>query len=593
MSAPENPSSRPLPMRSAWSRLGVRLETTESLTRLWQFARGAFKLIESRQALLVWCLWAVLAVWLGSVVARYGHNIPACDEWKHVAFTYAPWPERIEWVFTRHNEHFFVLARAVLLGLFDATGHDYRAGMWLTVGLLAASSAALILAARQLRGRTAIADIAFPLLFLNQGHTENLLMGYQIVFTITVFALASFLLAVAHARTAASAKVLLGAVVLLAAIALGGWAGLVFVPTIGLWIAWQFEKSSEVGSASRMSIVFGLSIAAIQLAISSWFLFERLQRDTAEVAPSLSTRVHSILDVLAMALGPGLGDRSQLLARGGILLAAQVVFGCILVMNGWRQPKERAVAWGLLAVLLGVWLFALSIGMSRGSGYASRYGPFAAFGVAIPLLVLAKRPRGTASSALIALLVLAGAYCFVPSSVLHARYQGLFLSERYQQVLDDVKTGMPIDVLAERHVDFWKMTDESWMALWENRFPLVSALPGPRVKKTVPLRFASDGASRDPLGTFNRYRVEIAGTMMVSSIRITFLPKAEIVWEPLRFRWVDPQTFQKHESAVYPWLCLDERKTSFWVDGPISTGELLVGQEKCPIDILEVEAVLK
>ena len=139
----------------------------------------------------VWGLWSIAVIWTAVFIARHGHNLPANDEWAFVSITYASWADKFEWLGERHMEHRFPLARAVFLGLLEATGHDYRAGMWMTLGLFAATAATLILAARRLRGHTSLADAAFPFLFLHVGHTENLLMGYQIVFTITVLALRS------------------------------------------------------------------------------------------------------------------------------------------------------------------------------------------------------------------------------------------------------------------------------------------------------------------------------------------------------------------------------------------------------------------
>src|SRR6478609_6195581 len=93
----------------------------------------------------VWGLWLIGFIWTAIFIARHGHNLPANDEWVFVPITYASWSEKIQWIGERHMEHRFPLARFIYLGLLEATDYDYRAGMWMTLGLLGASAAALIM----------------------------------------------------------------------------------------------------------------------------------------------------------------------------------------------------------------------------------------------------------------------------------------------------------------------------------------------------------------------------------------------------------------------------------------------------------------
>ena len=158
----------------------------------------------------VWGLWVIGFIWTAIFIARHGHNLPANDEWVFVPITYASWSEKIKWIGERHMEHRFPLARIIYLGLLEATDYDYRAGMWMTLGLLGISAAALMRAAHRLRGHTSLADTAFVFLFLHVGHTENLLMGYQIAFTITVLALSLFALLVAYSDRMTSSRGRLG-----------------------------------------------------------------------------------------------------------------------------------------------------------------------------------------------------------------------------------------------------------------------------------------------------------------------------------------------------------------------------------------------
>lgn len=570
-----------------------RAQSIETRTREFVESLRLLKELDSRQALLVWCLWAVLLAWLGSIVYHYGHNLPVCDEWNFVLDFYSSGKQRLAWLIEKHMEHRFPLGRVVFLGVLEATGFNFQAGMFLTVGLLGGASAALMLAARKLRGRTELSDLVFALLFLSHGHTENLFMGYQIVFTITVFCLALFVLAATYSQTFASAKILIGATALLIAISMGGWLGLVFVPPLGLWIAWQQWRTGESGKLRRYAVFSGVALVAVYLAVSLYMLFAMRPESLLQSGPSLSTRLSALVEVMGIGLGPGLGGRPELAAKGAAVIVIQVLAASALAAIGWRRPSERGVAWGLLAVLLGVWAFALSIAFSRGSGFASRYAAFTAFGVAIPFLTIARYAPGYVSSTLMTIVVIVGAVLFFPGNVKHARYQGQFMEQRYREVLVDIDAGMPIDVLALRHVDFWLRTNEAWRVLWEHHFPLIKNAPAPQNGEAVPIHLARDGVARDQLGAFNRYRVELPETRKVAYIRVKFRPGSQVDWESMRFRWNDPVTGETHQSAVYLWVRPLDQSTAFWIDGPLSSGELLMGEEKCPIEILKVEAVLK
>ena len=140
---------------------------------------------------LVVLSWLAMTAQACVFVGRYGHNLPRQDEWEFVPVLTGH-ADSVRWVVSKHAEHRFPLARAVYLGLHAGSGRDFRAGMWVTVALLSASAALLLLAARKSRGRSDLIDLLVPVLLLNAGHAENFTMGYQIAFTLTVGLLAAF-----------------------------------------------------------------------------------------------------------------------------------------------------------------------------------------------------------------------------------------------------------------------------------------------------------------------------------------------------------------------------------------------------------------
>jgi hypothetical protein len=551
-------------------------------------------LAASWQPVAVWTLWAA-AVWrTGAFVARYGFNIPFSDEWDFAYVTFAPLREQLGWLVERHGEHRFVLGRVVYLCLLHLTGHDYRAGMWLSVGLLSGTAAALVLVARRLRGRTVLADAAFPLLFLHPAHNENLLMGYQIVFTITVLALAVFALVVAGSADAPPGRSAARGAACLAVVAPGGWLGLLFVPAIGAWVGWQAWRTSG-DPVRRWGAVAVVGAAAVYLGWSGTNLLEILKHQKAPTeVPSPAARVRSVAEVAGIALGSGLGLRSQdrFFTAGVFLLVAQAATGAYLVRVAVRRPGERGAALGFVVLLVGAVLFELSIGYSRGSGLAARYTAFTALGVAVSLFALARYARWSPWPA--AALVAAFVVFVSPDNTAYGVGCGKIHFAQHQRAVTDARTGMPVDVLADRHQNFFygDKTRRGWLELWRHDFWIVRGLPAPADRPGTPMAFGRDGVVVENRAAYDRYRVDLGGEREVSFVRVKFVPKGFAAWEPFVFAWTDPRTGERKRDVVNPWvwtLSPETQSATFWVDGPITWGELIMGREGCRFDVKAVE----
>ena len=59
------------------------------------------------------------------------------------------------------------------------------------------------------------------------------------------------------------------------------------------------------------------------------------------------------------------------------------------------------------------------------------------------------------------------------------------------------------------------------------------------------------------------------------------------------FLWADPATGEKRRSIVRPWVDRQEQFAVFWIDGPLTEGELFIGRSERPIEVLAVEYSLK
>jgi hypothetical protein len=416
------------------------------------------------------------------------------------------------------------------------------------------------------------------------GHTENLLMGYQVVFTITIAALALFGLLIAYSVELDSSWVAVCGAVLLVPIALGGWLGLVFVPPLGTWAAWQWWRARGAGLLA-LAI---LAAAAAYLSWSVWFLLASGGAIVVEEVPSTLTRIKAMAGVMGIGLGPGVGRHVKLWAIGAALLLIQAATIRTLIRVGVRRPAERHVAWGLVAIMLGVWAFAFAVGFSRGTGLASRYSAFTAFGIAVPLLASARYAR---PSVLVTVLVFLVGALVVIANERHGRWEGSRLDECYRSVVADRDAGVPIDLLAERHQDFWIGPDEGWRALWENGFPLLRGVPPASSRAVHPVAFRRDGEVTDGRAVFCRYRVEPSGKRSVVAVRVRFRASVWVPWERMSFIWIDPASGERRRSEVRPWVRPVDQSVVFWIDGHVARGELLIGRMVCPIEILGIEAI--
>ena len=176
----------------------------------------------------------------------------------------------------------------------------------------------------------------------------------------------------------------------------------------------------------------------------------------------------------------------------------------------------------------------------------------------------------------------------------HGRGEAVLYDWRYASVVADVQSGMPIDVLARRRVDFWHGAPKGWRELWKRRFALLDGVSEPSGQKpTIRAVFRRDGQQTERHTTFAHHRVELEVEKPVSYVRMTFQSQDAVPWETMKLTWIDPKSGAKPESIVRPWVSAGKQFTEFWIDGPFVSGEILVGREECPIEVLSVECSLK
>jgi hypothetical protein len=540
------------------------------------------RFVATWSARIVWGVWLGMIVWVATFVYHHVYNIPMNDEWYYVRDFVASWEVKLAWLFERHGEHRFILGHAIYLGLIWVSGLDFRVGSYVTIGFLATASAVLILAARKFRGgRTTLADLIFPMLLLHLGHTENLMIGYQLVFTLTAVFLALFALLVSYADSLRPSTIAFSGGALMVAISLGGGQGLAFIPIMGCWVLWQTIRGFASGARvlPALATIMGLLVAYYTF----WTVTEKVEYTYEGVhRNSLPIALHVAMQVFGMGVGPVGMEETPGLGIGVFLansLCALVLLGIVL-----KVPRERAVAGGLLVLLGGVFAFALAVGYGRDNGWTSRFAVFSAMGPIAVALTIARYCRSVWLRWLWTIVVLVAGIVMVDLDAYHGYTNTMITDMTYAEIKKDVEAGTPINLLAQRHAQWYTHSDLSWQLLWENHFPLLASTPPPYNGPVITVPF-SDDPEPDPNVFLKRksFRVVSPTTEPIFAVRITFRVSAMSAFESIHFQWTDAATNEMKLTEGLPWVIPGrDEKLVFIIRGPIKDGRVLMSHGECP-----------
>lgn len=534
--------------------------------------------------------WAVMTVLAGEFVARYGQNYPRQDEWEFISVLYGL-ESRWDWVFARHYEHRYILARAIFLLLDAVSGHDFRAGMWVTVVLLSASALQLIRVARQLRGYSHPLDVMFPVLLLNAGHCENLLMGYQVAFTLTAYLLTLVLTVAAHAEQVGAFRSGLRAGLLLLPITLGGAVGVVFSPAISLWIAflaWHVWRAEGFGRA-----VVVLACPVVAACYVGFTAYETFHTPVASPRNDTTATLWNALAFLTQGLG-GVGRLGwPVLGILALLLQADVAVS--LAVNVFRV-RERAAALGWLSVLLSVWLLALVIGHVREAVTDFRYTTPSCLAFCVCGLATARytrwRPRlgpGTGLILAVAALVAYNDWRF-------GREFAEVYKLRWEALKADVRAGVPVDLVAERNVLFpVPQYHQHFLLLHDRGFPILRDAAPRQHFKVIELPLSPDAAipAWTPSDGPKPYLVfTLPNLRHVNAVRVHFSNTDSRYFESFQLFWHPSTEAPPRHSTVMPWLVPRDGVIAFWIDDHLSMFWLQVGLPSMGLKLTRVELLV-
>jgi hypothetical protein len=398
-------------------------------------------------------LWALLSVALLFYVGRYGSTVPWEDDWELVpVFTHVV-PLDGRWLWWPQNEHRFPLTKLTLFALSELTQGDYRAGLWVTAGLLCVTALLAAEAARRTRGQARFTDAFAPLALLHWGHEQNLLHQVQLFFVVAGLLACGFGLAVARARRwGAGPALLLGAVVAL--LPLHGAMGLAMAPPLAAWAAGAGVAHVRRGPRRGGIVLLAGGLAAFGLVAA--YLLDFARPPHHPVTPSMLASARAALEVLSTSLGPSAAALWPYPAAALAVLMLLTI--ALLVRKAAAEPAERWRGLGLLACVLATLLLAALMGWGRagmgaGSGLQPRYavltlpGLFATY---CAWMLYAGRAGVLVQRA----LFVAAAAGLVANMASGARY-GSLRRQRALALEADIRAGLGPAELGPRHFPFF------------------------------------------------------------------------------------------------------------------------------------------
>jgi hypothetical protein len=421
-------------------------------------------------------VWGVLALALLAdmvFVGQFGLDFPNGDEWVMAPVLTGEQPLTLDWLWAQVNEHRVPLPKLVLLASYRVTGYDFRAAMFFNVFGLGALAAALVLAARTLRGRIAYVDAFFPLALLHWGQYEEFLWGWQVDQVLPGVLAASLPVFIVRGGTRLTLKtaVLVGACLL--SLPLCGAMGLPYVPLLALWLAYSGVRTWFSSGPHRRRD----GLLAVAFALAALFLvglyFQGYETTTAHPpSPGLRASLKTGAQFLSLNFGLAAIPLWPFSALAMVGLGLLGVAALVLVWVG--QPQDRGRALGLLSFLASTAVLTLGIGWGRAglgetAGFAPRYVV-----LAVPALcglyivwVLYHGPTARLAQMVLFTLVCGAFFLNVHLGLEGAKTgQKVYLLEAFDQ---DLRDRVSPNLLAERytHVQTPWLSPEEFAVLLE------------------------------------------------------------------------------------------------------------------------------
>jgi len=402
---------------------------------------------------IVGLLTVVLSLSLLGFVFFYGGNVPYLDDWDIVPALTGNQAITFSWLWSQHNEHRLPLPRLLLLGLYQLSGFDFRAGMVFNAAAVILMAVLMLHAAARIRGELSLTDAFIPLLFLSWAHYDNLLWSWQVGFVSAILLAILAIHAISRSPTPTwRTGLCMG--ILVCALPLTGAVGLAFAAPLSIWmmvVVWVYRRRD-----TRLATTFAIGGALGLLLICLYFIgYQR-----AAIQPPNSSRewLSGTVDFLSMGLAPlsraGYDSIAGVSARelAGYAIAAMLLAGLLADMFVRPSRSEFIRASGLAAIISGALILALGVAWGRGGQCVMpRYVTLGAPGLmAIYLSSLIRPGSAIGFCARTVLLLLAVLIAWPNMSAARARAQDR-LENKILPFERDLQSGVPPLVLADHY----------------------------------------------------------------------------------------------------------------------------------------------
>jgi hypothetical protein len=263
-------------------------------------------------AVFVWATWILMlgaAFWFAWA---YGSKYPYFDDFGMVHWLTGDTPATWAVFWEQYNDHRIPLPRVFWLILYRAFGGDFHAGMYLNIALIGALAAALIYAAKRIRGRSEDSDAFFPILLLTwQGKLSLFLWTFILQMALSTALAGAVLAIMASARTSLSPGKLILAGVCIVLMPLCGANGLAIALVLAFWLL--FVGLFELIAYRRaVSAVISCTFSLLTFGVIALYYvgFDRTITTSPELGPAEMIRRlptwntgKSVVMFLAMGLG--------------------------------------------------------------------------------------------------------------------------------------------------------------------------------------------------------------------------------------------------------------------------------------------------
>jgi hypothetical protein len=423
---------------------------------------------EPGAAVFVWGAWALALAGTLTLVWHYGSKVPYADDWALTPVVAGKYPVSLAWFWDQHNEHRIPLPKLLLMGLYEVSGYDFRAGMFFNVLVLGALAAAMIAAAKRQRDWTSYADAFLPLALLHWGHYENLLWSFQVQFVTATALAGAFLVLMVWTSTGFTAWTGTLAGLCLVLLPLCGGPGVALVPALSLWLGYSGVRHCRKGAAGdrRIGLVLLAFALGALLLVGVYFVNYQhppQQGPSAGLLPSLSTS----LEFLSMSLVSDVAVLCWPYSGLAVLGLCLVSVGALVL--AWRQrPGQRAAVVGLLLFLAATLALGLAVGWGRssfgpGAGFAARYATLAVLVLCCLFFIWGVYPRSGRFVQMCLLVVMCVPLSQTVQKVLDQARNTHTLAASFEA---DIIAGVPFSVLLERYPPLWCSDDlgKFWFA---------------------------------------------------------------------------------------------------------------------------------